>query len=154
MVPFSRAPSKRRDDVTNLAASGFKAFRGGTLIEVLVSLVIVTLIASSVLEVASHRRRVVADGRRVQTAFDLALLWQAGRSQGEKWSMGDAGGFPGQDDMRWVLEPLPVPTSEGSRAPDDLWRRLQVIHLDVGREEVSSFVFRLDRPAVAAAEAP
>jgi len=123
--------------------------KGGTLIEVLVSLVIVTLVLSSVLEVTSYRRRVLTDAVRNRDAGNLAMTWQSARLHDLPWSHGDSGGFPGRDDMRWFIERITATgASSDSHMPgeptDDAWRRLQVVHLDRGTETATAFIFRLD----------
>lgn len=118
--------------------------RGGTLLEVLVSLIIVTLVLSAVLDVSAHQRHVLADSQERRAAMDLAISWRSARLANERWAQGDQGTFPDIVGPRWTLEPLPNSQVSGSGLePDAHWRRLQV--LTAADDAIGgSFLLRID----------
>jgi prepilin-type N-terminal cleavage/methylation domain-containing protein len=99
--------------------------RGGTLLEVMVSLVIVTLIASSLVEAAAQRRRAGIEETRTTLGRNLVLSWRAARVAGLAWAAREEGDFPEPDHAGWTLAPL-KDTVDGSVAPDDHWKELVI----------------------------
>jgi type II secretory pathway pseudopilin PulG len=121
--------------------------RGGTLIEVLVSLLIVTLVLSSVVEVSVYRRKAALDAQRTQKAIALAMAWQSGRLAAQEWTKGYEGGFPDQDGPRWVLEPAPQAQTTGSGLePDGQWHQIRIV---TTQDDVPGMTFLLRFDAVA-----
>lgn len=119
--------------------------RGGTLLEVLVSLVIITMVAASVVEVSVHRRNTLMVANRTGTGLELAVFWQAQRLQNAPWTQGNAGTFPGRDDFRWTVFPVFPSSSEGP-PPDDAWRQLRIAPAGSMTDLAATFLVRLDRP--------
>jgi type II secretory pathway pseudopilin PulG len=117
---------------------------GGTLLEVLVSLVIITMVAASVVEVSFHRRKTIIVASRTRAALGLAASWQAQRLQNAPWTRANAGAFPGRDDFRWTLVPL-VPSSAEGTVPDEGWRQLRISPAGSMTDLPATFVVRLDR---------
>ncbi|HUO09019.1 MAG TPA: hypothetical protein VM008_12000 [Phycisphaerae bacterium] len=96
--------------------------------EVLVSLIIVTLVLSAILDVSAHQRHVLADAQERRAAMDLAITWRSARLAQESWAQGDQGTFPDRDGPRWTLEPLPnIEVSNSGLEADSQWRQLHVL---------------------------
>lgn len=126
--------------------------RGGTLLEVLVSLIILTLVASSVVEVAAQRRCALAENRRSQAGLEWAMTWRTASLQHQEWTKGESGNFLGHDDIHWSLERIGNEVGAGP-TPDDSWRRLVISLSPADQTERASFVFRLPDAATGVADA-
>ena len=129
-----------------MAGRSHLALRGGTLIEVLVSLLIVTLVLLTVVEVSVHRRQASSAALRSNKAMTLAMAWQSARLAGQDWTKGYEGGFPDGDGPRWILEPAPQGLATGpGMEQDDQWREIRIIS---NPDDVpgSAFLLRFDTP--------
>jgi type II secretory pathway pseudopilin PulG len=146
------------------------AARGGTLLEVLVSLVLVTLVASAVVEAAARRRQAAAEARRAAAGLALAERWRAGRAAGTAWAGGDGGRFEaaraGDGEVaggmapEWSLRPAEaahVPGGATGVPADGQWRRLVISLSPTDPRDAVSFLMRTEDttlpPAAAAGAA-
>ena len=99
--------------------------RGGTLLEVLISLVIVSLIATSLLEVTRNARLMKTQVAREQQGTSAALRWRVARAAGEAWAQGDQGAFEA-DALTWKIAMVDAVSADATTAPDEAWRELEV----------------------------
>lgn len=103
--------------------------QGGTLLEVLVSLVILSWITASLVDVMSQQRRAQADAQAAQAGLAAALRWQMARATGVSWAQGEAGVEAppaGGEEVHWELSPLEASAPSAAGRPDGAWRQLRI----------------------------
>lgn len=93
---------------------------GGTLLEVLISLVIVSMISTSLLQAGRNSRLAREQATREAQGMQAAIHWRQARGTGQLWAVGDAGTIP-ESPIQWTLQSLPANTNN---QPDASWRLL------------------------------
>ena len=117
--------------------------RGGTLLEVLVSLVILAMLIRVALQVSAGVRgaRRLADDAAVGSG--AAMEWRLARMRGETWAQGEDGSFPfAERAMSWRLARPAVQSLKSEVDPDDAWRTLEIRRAE-GISPLWSAVLRL-----------
>lgn len=114
---------------------------GGTLLEVLISLVILAMALRMVVQISDRARGAERLARDAQVGTDAAVRWHAARLSLESWSEGERGRFPSAP-LNWRLAAVSE-QENGEVALDDRWR---VLELQRAEEEKPfwSTVVRLD----------
>jgi prepilin-type N-terminal cleavage/methylation domain-containing protein len=118
-MPVERAPSRRYP----------RGARGGTLLEVLISLAIVSLLMVVVLEVSAHTRDTRSDLDRQQIGRALFLEWRAARANGTAWAQGSMGHFPAPESVHWNLGPAQFQNDASSTIDSEgsAWIRVELV---------------------------
>ncbi len=124
---------------------GTVTYRAGTLIEVLVSLVIVTLVLLTMLDVSVHKRQAASNAIRSRETLKLAITWQSARLARADWTQGEAGYFPDPVEARWMVEQVNDAQISGSGfSPDAQWQTLRVMRSN--DDPGAAFLVRIDMP--------
>ncbi len=125
--------------------------RGGTLLEVLISLVILCLIVSGVLDGMRHVRSAKDYATLSEWASQQIAHWKQGRYRHESWAMGDSGTMDaGNSLIYWQLEPLTPLSGENMtftsdstpkvKRPDEHWRQCTISTAPWGMSDTDSNV--------------
>ena len=99
--------------------------RGGTILEVLISLVIVAMLLQFTAQVSARVRASRRLARDVEMGSQAAMTWRLARERAESWALGEEGAFTA-DGFRWRLAMLAVDAAETGHAPDGAWRLLEI----------------------------
>lgn len=122
--------------------------RGGTLLEVLISLVILSMALRLVVQIADRSRGAARLARDAELGTVSAMHWRAGRSRLEPWTDGERGEFPSAP-LTWRLIAVAQPADTQPLA-DERWRLLELQRV----EEVRPFWSMIVRLNSAQNEAP
>jgi type II secretory pathway pseudopilin PulG len=98
---------------------------GGTLLEVLLSLIIIAMILDLVLQVSAQSRHAKQLARDARESNSAAIEWRQARIRNVPWAQGDEG-MLSENSLHWSLLSLDEPKSALSREPDRQWRMLQL----------------------------
>ena len=101
----------------------------GTLLEVLVSLVVLLMLIQTVTQISSRMRSSRMEMRSKREGIDKAITWKSAFQRGETWAQGDEGEFP-QSGVRWCLKSLQSQKLSDSEPPDAAWRKLELRRKD------------------------
>lgn len=115
---------------------------GGTLLEVLIGLVILSLVLTSVVDAMGQNRRAQAETQWHDLATRLAMQWRQARLTKTPWSLGEQGTFEQTDATArygWKLEQISF--SGASIDMDAAWRKLVI--LDSASHLASEFLMRI-----------
>lgn len=101
--------------------------RGGTLLEVLMSLLVLSMLLQTVVQVSTQVRSAKRLARDSTAGRNAAIDWRMARERGDAWARGDGGNFP-DDGIRWQLSA--VASSGDVTRPDERWRTLELMRSD------------------------
>lgn len=125
-----------RPSIADMPLFSQRHFRGGTLLEIMVSLVLVGLMVGTLYPVLTQGRRIERAAQYQQHDKQAALTWQTARQQGVVWAQGQMGVMPNEAG-RWELTELPAmdstPSGDTPIGPDKSWRLL-VLHFTQGSD--------------------
>lgn len=99
---------------------------GGTLLEVMLSLLIVGLILHLVLQASAQVRASKKQADEDREGSEAAMRWRASREAGDSWTQGEEGkSLDGA--LIWRLVALSAPdTAQAGEKPDGHWRVLEL----------------------------
>jgi Tfp pilus assembly protein PilV len=102
---------------------------GGTLLEVLLSLIIIAMILDLVLQVSAQSRHAKQLARDARESNSAAIEWRQARIRDAPWAQGNEG-MLSENSLHWSLLSLDKPKSASGREPDRQWRMLQLTRKD------------------------